>query len=900
LKSTKKLFAILTLVAFMMTLVPFAAFGAAGASVITITPATAANAYAGAAGTAWNFVVNTDAADAALAAGAVFVITLPAGFTSTGATVANGGITGSTGTPSTAVAVTTPTTSTIRVVGTTWTGANAVGDDYTIAVTAIGQNPTTPAALTANVKVYASAAAETAGTILTQGNGTMTVTPALSNRFTTTLAQDKTSVDANNTDTIKFTLFIYDQYYNPVAAGTNLRVSSSRGATDTFVQSGTYTLGAAAGNVQTVDNDATGKAEVKVKSLVAGTATIGFALAANDGAGSTIYDYLIGKSGVLLDALKFVGTKTAEFKAQSASAVNFFDITLRDRIAGAGFAPTVVTAGTEYSPAVASGTTWGAANGLDYYELSVKVTNSAGAPAADQDVQFAVDKVNVTFSASTVKSDASGIAKVKIYADKAGRYEVTYKTGNTTPKSLFLNYNAADVSKIILKSADARTIAKNTTPNWKFEVQDAQGNKIDMATAAAANAIVTSIDAVTQPSGADYKKASFTVANDADNLWVKITPNAGFDKLGDYKLRVTLSNGQYSEFSFTVKEQGAITGLKLKYPQTTLPMNTVIGTPTVTWVDANGVEKDANSAAFNADGIQFSASDYTKLTAAGITPATGVFTAVNDKNLIGDVVITAYDNSNKLTASFTVSIGRQISNMVLTAPASAAVGENSSVGVKFVDLDGKSIAVGNVAVVLNNAYAVTKPAGAVVSVDAASAFAKDLKEKGVSSLTVNSNTAGEATIFVNVGVGGNNYTGTVKVNFGAAKTVVGAKAVTLFIGATGYVQDGAAKISDVAPFIQDGRTFVAVRPLAEAFGATAGWNEATQTVTLTRSDMTLTIVIGKAEITKVVGGVTSTVKADVAAFIKDGRTVLPFRAVGEAFGATVNYDAATQAVSFVQ
>jgi hypothetical protein len=88
--------------------------------------------------------------------------------------------------------------------------------------------------------------------------------------------------------------------------------------------------------------------------------------------------------------------------------------------------------------------------------------------------------------------------------------------------------------------------------------------------------------------------------------------------------------------------------------------------------------------------------------------------------------------------------------------------------------------------------------------------------------------------------------------------------------------------------------------VAEAFGAQIGWNEATQTVTLSRPDITVTIVIGSNAVTVVKDGVTTTVTADVAAFIKDGRTVLPFRAVGEAFGATVNYDAATQSVSYVQ
>jgi hypothetical protein len=630
--------------------------------------------------------------------------------------------------------------------------------------------------------------------------------------------------------------------------------------------------------------------------MVAGTATIGFALA--DAADpQNIYEYLIGNSNANAATIQVITTKTAEFKAESAQNVSLFEVKVRDRVAASNVDPTL--SGGVYQPVTNVNGTWGLANQLDYYEISVKVTNSQGAPAADQDVQFSVDKVNAFFSNSTVKTDGTGVAKVKVYANKAGVYTITYKTGSATPKEVKVEFQAAEVSKIILKSADNRTIAKNTIPSWKFEVQDSLGNKIDVTTNTQAQSIVKTIDAITQPSGADYKTASFNITADTDNNWIKIAPKNSMAKEGSYKFRVTLANGQYADVNFTIKEQGTVTALKLTYPQAVLPMNTPSGTPTVTWVDAAGVEKDANDSAFSTDGIYFSASDYNKTGA--ISPLNGTFTTTNNKDFVGDVVITAYDNANKLSASTTITIGRQLASMVITAPAGKVeVGKVASVPVKFVDINGKEVAVGNQTVELVNAYAMTKPEGATVSVDAATAFAKNIKEKGVSALEVKSNKAGDATIFANVKVGDNNYTATFTVSFGAPKQVVGAKNVTMFIGATGYMADNAAKTTDVAPFIKDGRTFVAVRPVAEAFGAQIGWNEATQTVTLSRPDITVTIVIGSNAVTVVKDGVTTTVTADVAAFIKDGRTVLPFRAVGEAFGATVNYDAATQSVSYVQ
>ena len=128
----------------------------------------------------------------------------------------------------------------------------------------------------------------------------------------------------------------------------------------------------------------------------------------------------------------------------------------------------------------------------------------------------------------------------------------------------------------------------------------------------------------------------------------------------------------------------------------------------------------------------------------------------------------------------------------------------------------------------------------------------------------------------------------------------------MFIGARGFTQDGAGKTMDVAPFIENQRTFVPVRFLAEAFGATADWvpkDAPVRTVTLSREGITITINIGSPEIAVVEAGVTRTVTADVAAFIRNGRTVLPFRAIAEAFGAEVDYgpkDAPIEWVSFKQ
>ncbi|MBQ8836522.1 MAG: copper amine oxidase N-terminal domain-containing protein [Clostridia bacterium] len=68
--------------------------------------------------------------------------------------------------------------------------------------------------------------------------------------------------------------------------------------------------------------------------------------------------------------------------------------------------------------------------------------------------------------------------------------------------------------------------------------------------------------------------------------------------------------------------------------------------------------------------------------------------------------------------------------------------------------------------------------------------------------------------------------------------------VKLTIGETvGYVND-VAKTLDAAPIIRESRTMLPVRFVAEAFGAEVKWDGATSTATLTTADTTIEITIG--------------------------------------------------------
>jgi hypothetical protein len=95
------------------------------------------------------------------------------------------------------------------------------------------------------------------------------------------------------------------------------------------------------------------------------------------------------------------------------------------------------------------------------------------------------------------------------------------------------------------------------------------------------------------------------------------------------------------------------------------------------------------------------------------------------------------------------------------------------------------------------------------------------------------------------------------------------------------------------PVIINGSTLVPMREIFEAMGAKVDWDGETQTVTGTTNGTTVTMSIGSSVITK--NGATASL--GVPAQLIDGYTMVPVRAVAEAFGSNVNWDGTNKIVS---
>ena len=98
--------------------------------------------------------------------------------------------------------------------------------------------------------------------------------------------------------------------------------------------------------------------------------------------------------------------------------------------------------------------------------------------------------------------------------------------------------------------------------------------------------------------------------------------------------------------------------------------------------------------------------------------------------------------------------------------------------------------------------------------------------------------------------------------------------------------DGKQINFDVNPILDNGRTLVPMRFIFEALGATVGWDDATQTATAVKGDITISITINKPELVK--NG--NVIVLDVPAKLVNDRTLVPVRAVSETLGFDVSWD----------
>lgn len=528
------------------------------------------------------------------------------------------------------------------------------------------------------------------------------------------------------------------------------------------------------------------------------------------------------------------------------------------------------------------------ANGVNYWEVTAYVSAN-GYPVSGETVDFSLSGTGAVLSKSSATTGTNGKATVKVTATKPGTYTITAEAGDEDTDT-DLTFLATGIVNIDIADDNNQKIAIiDDTKEFEYKLYDAAGNKVDLQDLDDFDVVVLSA-----PVGSKFEDDDITLVDDDGTLIAEIDLN-DLDKDGTYSFKVYLTNGKGATYTFSAAEQGDITKMTVKYDSASYSTDSYVPAPTVKYQDADGYETEASGT--DLDNLTFSVNDATFVDSWNPDGEGGFL--LSDK--LGTFTVTAVDTDKELVATTTVSVQKAASYLVLTAPSFTAIGEEAKVTIQLVDGDGKAVSTGLDALDSSKAIILSKsPSSAIVSDPELDT--DDFADDGTASVTLSSNQVGTVVIQVVIKEEDTNkvYTGSANIAFGMAASAVNKDNLTMFIGAKNYMVGNNAGISDAAPFIENGRTFVAVRPIAEALKASLTWDEATKTVVMTTADEVLTIVIGAPTIKVTRGGVVTEYPCDAPAQIKDGRTYLPFRCIGEAMGYTVNYYAETGAVMFTK
>ncbi|RXZ77448.1 copper amine oxidase N-terminal domain-containing protein [Paenibacillaceae bacterium] len=99
------------------------------------------------------------------------------------------------------------------------------------------------------------------------------------------------------------------------------------------------------------------------------------------------------------------------------------------------------------------------------------------------------------------------------------------------------------------------------------------------------------------------------------------------------------------------------------------------------------------------------------------------------------------------------------------------------------------------------------------------------------------------------------------------------------------------------PFIENGRTMIPLRAIADAFGFDVKWEQSEAKITLTKDGRTIVMHIGKPEM--VVDGSKVNLEGAVPV-IRDNVTFLPVRQLAETLGIKVGWDSKKRTATFTQ
>ncbi len=534
-------------------------------------------------------------------------------------------------------------------------------------------------------------------------------------------------------------------------------------------------------------------------------------------------------------------------------------------------------------------------------EFSAKFTmtdaNGNVKPLTNKTIQIEWDAA-LTVDKTQASPSTSGEIKFNVAASREGEYNIYLTVDGVT---FTVKVNASNTSaayiETVYEPANPQALW-GAQPLVRFQVTDINGNiVVSNSTSVPANQGMNGIRWNTvaaqsahegkyivlteKPADSKLKNNDFSLAWNNNKQVYELKCTEIMDAEGIYTAKVILDNGAFATATWEVKQFQTPVQLRIDYNRTTVELGATIAPTQIVYVDANGVEKQALGE------VEFAATGYAIYELSG-----RAVTVKTDEKYVGSKInVTAVsDRYNYLVANVELTVADGAKDIVF-ADKAADVNVNNKITWNVVDSQGNKVALGDGVKVDTIRYVVLdKPEGAKVSIYDAS-ITGDVEGKGEGKMSLTSNKIGNVTVQVIVRAEYDNtataekvqtkyYTGTQIFAVGTEGT---GDIVVMSVGSNEIVINDAKATIDAAPIVENNRTFVPFRALAEAFGATVAYDEATQAVTAELNGVTVVMTIGSAEYT--VNGVAKT--ADVAPFINGSRTMVPVRFVAEAFGIKV-------------
>lgn len=628
--------------------------------------------------------------------------------------------------------------------------------------------------------------------------------------------------------------------------------------------------------------------------------TVSFSRAANSGS-YTLHAALVGNADSIAELEKNEiasddshNTVEVTAKESTVKSVTIFDVT-------AGTPGTEMTANPttgEYSDKLTP------ANGAESITYTVTAKDANGDAVANKKV--AVSSSSSALRVTAIDMDGNESTDGTVTTDRKGQFQIRYNATQAGTYKLYIEVDSLRAT-VNVEAGDLDRYAETIAANEKDVTLDAAQVKVtNLANAVTytltdndGNEITTNAisgkDILSQEEGcvsgdADYVKLltkpgtfkgeatefKLVYDEDAEVYTLAYTGNADL-VAGDYTVRLILHSGKYADASFTLGDFNANKVETLSFTTTsdTVEYDGEIHY-TVLAVDKNGVSRDVTEDNTYALGMDYA--DGLKLTDDKKGTIKLALENAKKEDVIGTKInlIVASDTYGALVPATVTVVDKGVAAGIDFDSTTGEVNTNNAVKATVVDENGKTVkANGKVyAYVVDQSNADAK---VDVSVNAVNA------NEGVANLTIFSDK--ETTVDIVVGIQKDAtdtnsaiYADTLTYTIGE-KDVNADKMVAMTIGSTDMIVNNELVAGDAAPYVADSRTMVPIRALSETFGAEVDFKD--NVVTIVDGDTTVVMNIG--ETTYTVNGEEKTM--DVAPVIGSGdRTYVPVRFVAEALG----------------